>query len=532
MLNSVWRVRDAVNVPSWVCTHDDKGEGPQHYLPGDASIDPEDACGGYCKGTTGCYAFDAYADGCTFFASNTTGVRSQGLGMALRGFGRTPISLEVVARPSGLWPGAMWTGVLVDSQIRSRCQLRADCGGALEHGSVVMLKNARSGDLLLASKTKVDMDSRSGKARLVLHDNSTGRRSKWTVDLVNGTSGSGLVRLRSEHDGNYLHVLSSAHHSGDPIVTENVTSSKGSQWNLTCIGNQAETTVQLQNLRSDRYLHVDLEHVGAGSPVCQHKGAMSHGNFWVVVPVVPVIPPLPEQSSIVVLVACCLSLFALAAVVFMLHKRWKVDSGTELVVGVSGLIERRDPSPDVSGGSDTLGFDHELMAARERQRAALAEVGGDIGPEGGVPLTLSSAASSENPIASIASCVANTIWEEAGPGSLRCGICLTLPADAAFAPCGHQCGCLNCLEAVQRRPEALRKCPVCRGQGDVVLRVGYTAGPCLVCGESGSDCAVEPCGHRCGCHECVKDVLSGVADPWHNCPVCLGPVTSVVQIFS
>jgi hypothetical protein len=53
-----------------------------------------------------------------------------------------------------------------------------------------------------------------------------------------------------------------------------------------------------------------------------------------------------------------------------------------------------------------------------------------------------------------------------------CVICLTAPASHVCVPCGHQCGCGECLEIVRL---ASRQCPLCRARIATVVRV-FAAG--------------------------------------------------------
>ena len=40
-----------------------------------------------------------------------------------------------------------------------------------------------------------------------------------------------------------------------------------------------------------------------------------------------------------------------------------------------------------------------------------------------------------------------------------CVICMAEVADFLLVPCGHQCGCKNCLNSLKNEQ---RKCPICR----------------------------------------------------------------------
>lgn len=54
------------------------------------------------------------------------------------------------------------------------------------------------------------------------------------------------------------------------------------------------------------------------------------------------------------------------------------------------------------------------------------------------------------------------------------------------------------------------------------------AGMCVVCLEKPADSAVVPCGHMCGCHECLTGI-KGSKDP--VCPMCRGPMSSTIRIY-
>lgn len=51
---------------------------------------------------------------------------------------------------------------------------------------------------------------------------------------------------------------------------------------------------------------------------------------------------------------------------------------------------------------------------------------------------------------------------------------------------------------------------------------------CTVCMDNPSDSAVVPCGHMCGCYGCLEKIRTS---PLPHCPLCRGPVTSVVRIY-
>lgn len=55
-----------------------------------------------------------------------------------------------------------------------------------------------------------------------------------------------------------------------------------------------------------------------------------------------------------------------------------------------------------------------------------------------------------------------------GSGGALCAICLEAPAAYLVIPCGHQCGCLYCLEALRSTGGG---CPICRGDMSSIIKV-------------------------------------------------------------
>lgn len=54
-------------------------------------------------------------------------------------------------------------------------------------------------------------------------------------------------------------------------------------------------------------------------------------------------------------------------------------------------------------------------------------------------------------------------------------------------------------------------------------------GCCQICMDQPADSAVLPCGHHCGCHNCLLEIVSQSAAP--RCPVCRGPIASIARIY-
>ena len=59
----------------------------------------------------------------------------------------------------------------------------------------------------------------------------------------------------------------------------------------------------------------------------------------------------------------------------------------------------------------------------------------------------------------------------------------------------------------------------------VQLTPVFTEPMCAVCLERQSTIAASPCGHRCLCTVCAPQFIGAV------CPICRGPVASVLAIF-
>eukprot|EP00933_Yihiella_yeosuensis_P080097 TRINITY_DN93500_c0_g1_i1.p1 TRINITY_DN93500_c0_g1~~TRINITY_DN93500_c0_g1_i1.p1 ORF type:complete len:1048 (-),score=211.18 TRINITY_DN93500_c0_g1_i1:125-3268(-) len=63
--------------------------------------------------------------------------------------------------------------------------------------------------------------------------------------------------------------------------------------------------------------------------------------------------------------------------------------------------------------------------------------------------------------------VFNKATDTQGPTN-SCAICFDEPADFLVVPCGHQCGCEECLKAVQAHSG---RCPICRNRVESIQRV-------------------------------------------------------------
>jgi hypothetical protein len=123
----------------------------------------------------------------------------------------------------------------------------------------------------------------------------------------------------------------------------------------------------------------------------------------------------------------------------------------------------------------------------------------------------------------------------------RCQICKRNDSDSAIVPCGHIVGCKKCLENC-----AITKCPSCMQDKQGVLKV-YQSGDndpicrsslnrlrvsnkvsdfkCSICFINESNIAIRPCGHICGCKECL-DTLTITA-----CPICRANKTGILKIL-
>eukprot|EP01084_Bolivina_argentea_P065457 119313_1 len=67
--------------------------------------------------------------------------------------------------------------------------------------------------------------------------------------------------------------------------------------------------------------------------------------------------------------------------------------------------------------------------------------------------------------------VAVEIGSNAQVVSSECTICLDKPSDYIIIPCGHQCGCKECLTKLQ---DTNSKCPICRGEIQLIQKVYAT----------------------------------------------------------
>jgi len=69
---------------------------------------------------------------------------------------------------------------------------------------------------------------------------------------------------------------------------------------------------------------------------------------------------------------------------------------------------------------------------------------------------------------------ASGVENEAAPQAGACVICCDRPADFLVTPCGHQCGCQECLDLVVQRTGT---CPICRTRISSLQRVFRVVGP-------------------------------------------------------
>lgn len=87
----------------------------------------------------------------------------------------------------------------------------------------------------------------------------------------------------------------------------------------------------------------------------------------------------------------------------------------------------------------------------------------------GLPGPEVSAASSSSFAGAAAAQVGDEATGEQGEESDLCTVCLDQKADTAVVPCGHLCGCHQCLQAVKASPSPM--CPMCRGPVTAVIRI-------------------------------------------------------------
>ena len=88
--------------------------------------------------------------------------------------------------------------------------------------------------------------------------------------------------------------------------------------------------------------------------------------------------------------------------------------------------------------------------------------------------------------------------------AMTCAVCLTEPANFLVTPCGHQCGCEDCLTQVQ---QSTGRCPICRIQFTAIQRV-FRCG-----GEGDSEPAAPPPlgAPLAAAHADIEDQLDGGA---------------------
>lgn len=123
----------------------------------------------------------------------------------------------------------------------------------------------------------------------------------------------------------------------------------------------------------------------------------------------------------------------------------------------------------------------------------------------------------------------------------RCQICKRNDSNSAIVPCGHIAGCEKCLKNC-----AITKCPLCKEDKKDVQRV-YQSGDsemigraslnklrisgktqdykCTICLANESNIAIRPCGHICGCKECLDTYTIT------TCPICRTNKTGILKIL-
>lgn len=144
----------------------------------------------------------------------------------------------------------------------------------------------------------------------------------------------------------------------------------------------------------------------------------------------------------------------------------RIDSETgeiyhlKFVPPPSNLRNKKNRLVTRDGDDDVVSFQTRLDVFRTQIRRVLPYFSGRVhrvdALQGVDEVFKSCCSVLENPALNVP--VANSNGQSVSSGGL-CAICFTEPADFLCAPCGHQCGCEECLTAVKNTSG---KCPMCR----------------------------------------------------------------------
>jgi hypothetical protein len=96
-----------------------------------------------------------------------------------------------------------------------------------------------------------------------------------------------------------------------------------------------------------------------------------------------------------------------------------------------------------------------------------------------------------------------------GSGCVKC----RGQAGLICVPCCHAL-CTECKAAVETAGE----CPICRMKCEAVIPV-FGSGVCMLCLDEEPTVVIQPCGHKCLCEECSKQLYQA-GDI--RCPMCMG----------
>ena len=99
---------------------------------------------------------------------------------------------------------------------------------------------------------------------------------------------------------------------------------------------------------------------------------------------------------------------------------------------------------------------------------------------------------------------------------ILCMHCQENLATQILIPCGHKVLCEKCANIIKNDKENQKhQCPLCNTCiSDSTIE--YKENCCVICLDAACDCIFLPCGHRCVCSECAKEVMKNQS----KCPLC------------
>ncbi|KAH3765853.1 von willebrand factor type A domain protein [Pelomyxa schiedti] len=137
------------------------------------------------------------------------------------------------------------------------------------------------------------------------------------------------------------------------------------------------------------------------------------------------------------------------------------------------------PPEGVKSRTVKRGYDNDASTVRVRLRAYREQLGVVLPFFGGKIQVVDASRSIDEVNAEVVACLtarlepvpipptipANTTSQRAQP---KCSVCMMEAADFLVVPCGHQCGCEMCLNAIKY---SSNECPICRRPIDTIVRV-------------------------------------------------------------